>query len=56
MQFAKLDTDAAGLAELAKELGVTALPVFKVFKAGKEVASVTGYKKAALADAVAKAT
>ena len=50
--FAKLDTEAHK--ELSEELGVSVLPTFKIFKAGKEVSTVVGYKKKLLADAVAK--
>lgn len=50
--FAKLDTEA--FKALSEELGVSVLPTFKVFKGGKEVSTVVGYKKKLLADAVAK--
>lgn len=50
--FAKLDSDANKA--LSEELGVTVLPTFKIFKGGKEVSSIVGYKKKLLADAVAK--
>ena len=50
--FAKLDTEA--FKSLSEELGVSVLPTFKIFKNGKEVSTVVGYKKKLLADAVAK--
>lgn len=52
--FAKVDTEKAGLKELTAELGVTALPHFKLIKGGMEVVPpVVGYKKKPLTDAVA---
>lgn len=50
--FAKLDAEA--FKSLSEELGVSVLPTFKIFKDGKEVSTVVGYKKKLLADAVAK--
>ena len=54
--FAKFDTasETGGLHELAAELSVKSLPVFKFFHEGKEVVpQVAGYKKRPLEDAVA---
>ncbi|PNH07721.1 Thioredoxin [Tetrabaena socialis] len=51
--FAKFDTTAPELEALAGELAVKALPAFRFFKGGKEVAKeVTGYKKKLLEDVV----
>jgi thioredoxin len=50
--FAKLDTEK--FKSLSEELGVSVLPTFKIFKNGKEVSTVVGYKKKLLADAVEK--
>eukprot|EP00877_Chromochloris_zofingiensis_P013911 jgi/Chrzof1/8774/Cz03g24030.t1 len=53
--FAKFDTTKEQLEGLASELGVQALPVFKFYQGGKEVADqVVGYKKKPLEDAVNK--
>jgi thioredoxin 1 len=55
IKFFKFDTSKDGLDSLAKDIGVTALPVFKFYKDGKEaVSDVTGYKKKPLQDAVGK--
>ena len=53
--FYKFDTSKDGLDSLARDIGVSALPVFKFFKDGKEaVPDVVGYKKKPLQDAVEK--
>jgi thioredoxin 1 len=53
VHFYKFDTSDPALDTLASELGVTALPVFKFYKGGKEVAGeVVGYKKKPLQEAV----
>ena len=53
--FYKFDTSKDGLDSLARDIGVSALPVFKFFKNGKEaVPDVVGYKKKPLQDAVEK--
>ena len=54
VRFAKVDTDSPAMADLVKSLGISALPVFKAYKGGREVATVVGYKKQPLSDAVAK--
>jgi thiol-disulfide isomerase/thioredoxin len=51
--FYKFDISNPALDSLASELGVTALPVFKFYRAGKEVVEqVVGYKKKPLQNAV----
>lgn len=52
INFYKLDTSLEELSGIDKELGVSALPCFKLFKGGNEVANVTGYKRKPLAEAV----
>ncbi len=47
----QVDTDA--LPQLAQKFDAKALPTFVMFKGGKEVARVSGYKKGPLSDAVA---
>ena len=51
VQFFKVDTDAS--VELAAKYDARVLPTFVMFQSGKEVARISGYKKQALADAVA---
>lgn len=46
--------DATASKDLAAALGAAALPTFKLYKGGKETATVVGYKKKLLSDAVAK--
>ena len=55
VKFAKVDTDSPAMADWVKSQGVSALPVFKVFKDGQAHATLVGYKKGPLADAVAQA-
>ena len=51
--FAKVDTTEAE--ELARELGVGALPALKLYVSGREAgAPVVGYKPKLLAEAVAR--
>ena len=52
VKFVKVDSQANK--EFAASLGATALPTFKLYDGGKETATVVGYKKKLLADAVAK--
>lgn len=53
--FFKFDTSKDGLDSLARDIGVSALPVFRFYKDGKEaVSDVIGYKKKPLQDAVEK--
>lgn len=53
--FYKFDTSNEALEGVARELGVSALPVFRFYKGGAEVIDqVIGYKKAPLAEAVQK--
>ena len=55
MEFYKFDTSESALQELSSDLGVSALPVFRFYKAGKEMRKeVVGYKKKPLQDAVAE--
>ena len=54
MKFFKVDTDAEAMRDLVKSLGITALPEFRLYKGGKEVSKITGYKRTPLSDAVAK--
>lgn len=55
IKFFKYDTSKDGLDSLAQEIGVSALPVFRFYKDGKEVVdSVVGYKKKPVQDAVEK--
>lgn len=53
VEFYKVDTTNDAVAQVVAELGVKALPTFKFYKGGKEVApQISGYKKSLLADAV----
>ena len=54
VKFFKVDTDAEAMRDLVKSLGITALPEFRLYKGGKEVSKITGYKRTPLSDAVAK--
>jgi hypothetical protein len=55
IKFFKFDTSADGLDSIAKDIGVSALPVFKFFKDGlKAGPDVIGYKKKPLQEAVEK--
>jgi thioredoxin 1 len=55
VSFYKFDTSSEALEGLARELGVSALPVFRFYKNGAEVLDqVIGYKKNPLSEAVKK--
>jgi thioredoxin 1 len=46
IKFVKVDTEDQ--AEIAQELGITALPTFVLFQNGKKVAQVLGANRASL--------